>query len=121
MPLPMGELKGEEREVTSFDFASEYDILQLETRPADPYSVNLRVTVIDGDLYVDAGDRRWRDHLEEDPRVRVRLGRFVYPAIAVEVTDPSIKSRFISSRIVYRLEPSHSPASRTNLINRSFR
>ncbi len=116
VPLPMGELRGEERRVESFDFASEYRILQLETRPADPYSVNLRVTVIDGELFIDAGDRRWHEHLQEDPRVRVRLGRFVYPAIAIEVSDPNVKKRFSSSRTVYRLEPSAPPQGRSSAL-----
>jgi len=41
------------------------DTIQLETRPEDPYSVNVSGAVVDGKLYVLAGDTlsRWANDL----------------------------------------------------------
>ena len=117
VPVPLGALPGEVRYAEDFGFADEFQLLRLETRPEKPYSVNLRVTVIDGDLLIDAGERKWHTFMRADPRVRVQLGRFVYPAIAVEVTDPNVKKRFIKGRAIYRLEPSRWPEHPPHRIN----
>lgn len=99
-------LTGEEAQTSDWRFASEYQILQLETRPDDPYSVNLRVTVIDDQLYVDAAQhRRWHTHIKEDPRVRVKLGDYVYPGIARQIDDSEILEQFLPGRTVYRIDP----------------
>lgn len=81
-------------------------MLQLETRPTDPYSVNLRVTVIDDQLYIDAAEqRKWHAYLKEDPKVRVKLGARIYPAIAIVVNDEKVLRHFLAGRTVYRLDP----------------
>ena len=48
------QLKGIEATTTNFAFAERYKLLKLEVNPEKPYSVILRCTVLDGELYVDA-------------------------------------------------------------------
>ena len=62
---------------------------QLETRPADPYSVNLAYTIVDGVLYLNAGDTEtnWVQHMEADPQVRLRIDDRLYALRAERVTD----------------------------------
>lgn len=104
--FPGKSLSGDEQIVDSFAFAADYPLLQLETRLEQPYSVFLRTTVIDGELYVDAAPaRRWGRYLAESSQVRIKLGETLYPANAVVVTDPNITDRFLSGRTIYRIEP----------------
>ncbi|MFT4676021.1 MAG: hypothetical protein ACJAX5_002379 [Patiriisocius sp.] len=104
--LPGKALQGEVQQVESFAFAAGFDFLVLETRSEQPYSVNLRVTVINGELYIDASPgRRWAQHLIESPICRIKLGDALFEAVAIEVTDPNIKNRFLSQRRIYRMEP----------------
>ena len=103
-PFPTGSLQGEVKEAASFDFAAEFQLLQLET--GGVYSVFLRVVIIDHELYIDAAqNRRWHRNLKQDPNVRVKLGRFVYPAKAITVSDAKIESQFSKNRSIYRLIP----------------
>ena len=60
-----GSLQGPEEKAESFTFAAEYKLLQLETRPDNPYSVWLRVVVINTNLYIDGG-RTIQNFLKED-------------------------------------------------------
>ncbi len=107
LTLPGGALRGPESEVESFEFAAQYRLLQLETRPANPYSVYLRVIVRDGNLYVDATHRRrWHRHIEEDNRVRIKLAGNVYKAVAEKVISPEEVAGFIKGRTIYRIVPS---------------
>lgn len=106
LTFPGGALEGPVGHTESFAFAADHRLLQLETRPDDPYSVILAVTVIEGDLYVDAAPaRRWHRNLADDSHVRVRLGGTIYPATAVLVDDPAIAERFLGGRSIYRLDP----------------
>ncbi|MEM7365803.1 MAG: hypothetical protein AAF525_17430 [Pseudomonadota bacterium] len=101
-----GQLSGQEQDVDNFSFANQFTLLRLETRPSKPYSVNLRVTVIDGQLYVDAAPgRKWGKHLAVDPNVRIQLGRVVYAARALRVYDEDIVKNFLAGRHVYRMDP----------------
>ena len=99
-------LKGEPQETENFAFAARYRILKLEVNPEAPYSVILRCTVINGQLYLDAAPkRRWGQYLLENPNVRVKLGADLYLATAVRTSDPDILQQFIKGRSVYRLDP----------------
>ena len=70
--------------------------MQLESRPGEPYSVNVNFTVIGGELYVNAGDTRteWVQNIDADPNVRLRIDGALYEVRAVRVTDPSEIARF---------------------------
>ena len=60
-PLPFmsgGALAGEEEPVPpDWTFAEDFAVAQLETRPEDPYSVNIAYTLVDGRLYINSRAR----------------------------------------------------------------
>jgi hypothetical protein len=104
--FPGGELSGEvvSEPVTDWSFVTD-EFVDLETRPSDPYSVELNYFVRDGQLYLDPAEgRRWLDHIREDPRVRVRFGDRIYPLKAVLAGKPGELPGFDPERFVYRLE-----------------
>lgn len=95
--LPGGRLDGETRAVPAkWDHIGESGQMQLESRPGDPYSVNVNFTVMDGELYVNAGDTQteWVKHIEADPNVRLRIDGVVYELRAERVTDSAEIARF---------------------------
>ena len=103
-----GAFKGTEGRLTADAVPAESGLIQLETRPAEPYSVNLYMVVIDGAVYIDpAEDRTWYQNLKADPNVRVRFDGddVIYPARAERVTDPALVAQFEPDRIVMRLVP----------------
>ena len=109
--FPGGELRGEvvEEPVTDWTFVTDA-FMDLETRPEQPYSVELNYIVKDGLLYIDPAEgRRWLDHIRADPRVRVRFGGRIYPLQAVLVGEPGELEGFPEDRFIYRLDPRPSP------------
>lgn len=103
--IPGGAVRGEvvTEPVDDWSFATAR-WLALETRPDDPYSVDINYTVRDGQLYIDPREgRRWLDHIREDPRVRVRLDGRIYPAMAVLAGRPGELPGFPADRYVYRI------------------
>jgi hypothetical protein len=117
LTLPGKQLSGEAISTSSFKFASGFSLLQLEVRPAKPYSIWLRVVMKADELYIDAApNRRWHKYLKDDSRVRVKLGNNIYPADAVLVTDEKLLKTFLRGRSIYRLDPiqtSHLPSPST--------
>ncbi len=80
--------------------------LDLETRPEDPYSVELNYFVRDGKLYIDPAEgRTWFEHIRSNPLVRARFDNKIYPLRAVLVGEPGEIEGFDSDRYVYRLDP----------------
>jgi hypothetical protein len=77
-------------------FTDAIKTVQLETRPAEPYSVNIWVIGLGAHLYVHAGASRsaWVEHLEADPNARVRVGNSIYELAAVRVADQAEFDRF---------------------------
>lgn len=105
LTFPGGRLKGIETTAESWKFAREFTLLQLETRPADPYSVYLRVVMRGDQLYIDAAQKRkWHDHIRANPSIRVKLGDYIYRAVAVKMTDPELLTQFLKGRTIYRLD-----------------
>lgn len=105
--FPGGELSGElvTEPVADWSFVDD-SFVHLETRPDDPYSVELNYFVREGKLYIDPAEgREWLDHLRIDPRVRVRFDGKVYPLVARLVGEPGELDGFDSDRFVYQLEP----------------
>ena len=70
------------------------EIIQLETRPEDPYSVNIWMIASGPDLYVATGDdpTRWSNILDENPDVRVRIRGRIYELEAYRVEDVEEKT-----------------------------
>ena len=77
-------------------FEEDSGFAQLETRPDDPYSINLAYVQLDGHLYVYAGNTRtnWVEHIEEDSLVRILVDETIYPVRAVRVTDDGELTKF---------------------------
>ena len=71
------------------------EIIQLETQPDDPYSVNIWMVAQGPDLYVATGDdpTNWTRHIDENPDVRVRIRGLIYELEAVRVGDQEEKRR----------------------------
>lgn len=104
--LPGGELSGTvvTEPVRDWSFV-DATFVDLETRPDDPYSVELNYVVRDGVLYIDPAEgRTWFDHIRENPDVRVRFGDRIYPVRAVLVGEPGELPGFDADRYVYRLD-----------------
>ena len=107
--FPGKALKGEPQLANSFMMAKRHKLLKLEVNPDAPYSVILRVTIIDDQLYVDAAPtRKWAAYLRASNKVKIGLGKQVYAAIAVRVKDPRITDHFLNGREIYRLMPATS-------------
>lgn len=103
--FPGGELRGEvvSEPVNDWSFATDR-FVDLETRPDDPYSVELNYIVKDGKLYIDPKEgRSWFEHIRANPNVRVRFDGKIYPAKAVLVGEPGELEGFDADRFIYQL------------------
>jgi hypothetical protein len=109
--LPGGGLEGAIGPVPSdWSFAGDYGTAQLETRPEDPYSVNLGYTILDGALYINAGDTetQWVQNITADPQVRLRMEGVIYELHADRVTDAAEIASFAqawTSQSMFRRDP----------------
>ena len=95
--LPGGALAGTTTAAPAdWSFTDAVSTIQLETRPADPYSVNIWVIALGPNLYVHAGANRaeWVEHMEADPNVRLRVGDAIYELSATRVTEQAELDRF---------------------------
>ncbi|MBW2425029.1 MAG: hypothetical protein JRG86_12305 [Deltaproteobacteria bacterium] len=104
--FPGGELAGDvvSEPVADWSFVSP-GVLDLETRPEDPYSVSINFIVREGALHIDPAEgRRWLEHIRADPRVRIRLEGKIYPLRATLVGLPGEIEGFDPTRYVYRLD-----------------
>ena len=100
-PLPGGELDGDlaSNPPGDWSFSDSQTTIQLEVRPADPYSVNVWCIATNGSLYVAAGEasRRWARALIDDARARVRIGAGLYEVMAVRVTAVAEIQRYLDA------------------------
>jgi len=90
--MPGGKLDGEpvDTPIGDWSFASKTEKLQLESDPADPYSVNIWFVTEGDKLWVFAGggeSSTWAKHLLADPHAIVRIDGKLYPRKAARVTD----------------------------------
>jgi hypothetical protein len=88
--LPGGKLYGPTAPAPSdWSFTAEVRTIQLETRPEDPYSVNIWAIGMGPVLYVHAGANRanWVEHMEANADVRVRIEDKLYELRASRVAD----------------------------------
>jgi hypothetical protein len=95
--LPGGALEGSLAAAPDdWSFTDAVDTVQLETRPDDPYSVNIWVIAIGDTLYVHAGANRatWVENMEADPNVRLRVNESIYELAASRVDSQEEFDRF---------------------------
>jgi hypothetical protein len=88
--LPGGELDGPSTPTPDdWKWTDEVSTIQLETRPEDPYSVNIWIIALDDKLYVHAGANRatWVENIEADPSVRVQIDEKIYDLMATRVEE----------------------------------
>jgi len=106
--FPGGALSGEESAFDLNRLSPDGGVIQLETNPQAPYSVNVGYVVINGNMYVDpTPSRTWCQNMKDNPLIRLRFesSDAVHPAIAIEETDPQVLAQFENDRYVLRLEP----------------
>ena len=85
---------------SSWDFTDRFEDVQLETRPGDPYSVNIWIVAVGNKLFVAAGggaESAWAQHIAADPTVRLRVGEDIYLLRAEPTTDPLDRRRFLAA------------------------
>lgn len=72
---------------------NEVEVVQLETRPEDPYSVNVWMIARGKNIYVatGTGETRWTRNIAENPDVRLRVDGKIYALEATRVTDETEK------------------------------
>jgi hypothetical protein len=92
-----GALSGEVKPVPAdWAFTDEVDTIQLETRPDDPYSVNVWGVAVGNDIYVaGAAGRTWAGYIAADPDVRLRVGDDIYELRAEQTEDPAELEAFL--------------------------
>lgn len=98
--LPGGALEGTKRPVPEdWAFLADTGTVQIETRPSDPYSVNLWATELGPVVYLHAGANRtaWIEHLEVDPNLRMRVGDALYELRALRVETQAEFDRFAAA------------------------
>ncbi len=108
--IPGGRLSGDATAAPSdWGFTDATETFQLETRPADPYSVNIWALTIDDSLYIVAGtgpETTWAQHIENDDRVRLRVEEAIYELRAVRDDSPESRDAFlVAAKAKYDFEP----------------
>jgi len=106
--FPGGALSGEEKPFDLSVVPQQGGVIQLETNPDEPYSVNVGYVVIGGNMYVDPTESRsWYQNMKANPLVRVRFDgtSVVYSALAVAETEQAVLSQFEDDRHVFRFLP----------------
>lgn len=112
-PIPGGRLSGEvfSAPVSDWSFASAVETIQLETRPDDPYSVNIWFVSQGSRLWVASGggdESKWAQNLAADPRARLRIDGKVYERTAVRADDQAEQDEVL---VLYQTKYSSVPRS----------
>ena len=99
--VPGGALSGEvEPTPSDWAFSDEFETIQLETQPSDPYSVNLWGVGVGTKFYIVSGrglESAWAQHIGADPNVRLRIGEKVYELRAVRTDETQDREEFLTA------------------------
>ncbi len=111
-----GELAGTPKPVPrDWRFSDAYEEVQLETRPEDPYSVNIWGVSVGRRFLIASGrgmENAWAQHIEANPNVRLRIGDDIFELRAVRTDDGMDRRMFLSAaQRKYDLEPDEEEAS----------
>jgi hypothetical protein len=110
--LPGGALEGATVPAPAdWSFTDEIEVVQLETNPSEPYSVNIWVIAEDGSLYVHSGTNHatWIENMEADPRVRLQANDSIYELVASRVQTQAEFDRFITAYVKKYENPPRNP------------
>ncbi len=86
--IPGGKLSGDVSAVPEV-WGEVPEVVQLEMRSGDPYSVNIWAVADGAALYVATQDSNWVPYIAADNQVRVRVAGIVYELRAALVDDDS--------------------------------
>ena len=92
IPFPSGKLQGKLTPTPNdWTEVAEARVVELETKPADPYSVKLWIIGFSDRVYVHAGANlaRWVENVIANPDVRLLIGDRLFELVAARVTDQS--------------------------------
>jgi hypothetical protein len=108
--IPGGELSGEVRPAPAdWSFSDAVDTVQLETRPSDPYSVNVWGVGLGERFYIASGggrESRWAQYMLENGDVRLRIDGAIYELRATLTEDPGELDAFLeAAQRKYEFEP----------------
>jgi hypothetical protein len=108
--IPGGSLSGDVQPAPAdWSFTDEVETVQLETRPSDPYSVNVWGVGVGDIFYIASGrgvDAAWAEHIEANPNVRLRVGDAIYELDATRTSDPAELDAFlVAAKAKYDFEP----------------
>jgi hypothetical protein len=95
-PLPGGAFEGPVSSERNPDWSQVEEVIELEIRPAKPWSLSIWAAVVDGELYSPSAfgaRRRWTAVALEDPRVRVRTNGQIYERTLERITDRELTKR----------------------------
>ena len=83
--IPGGELSGQ-TQTPPPDWTDVPRIIQVETRPADPHSINIWSVGIGRDLYIATGTdgTTWSEFIDTNSKVRARIGSSLYELNALQ-------------------------------------
>lgn len=125
-PVPGGSLAGTPAPAPaewSSKLGGDRAICEIESRPADPHSIQLECFVYEGSLHVQSHRwalaewwpvESWAAIWIAEPVVRVRLDDELYAMRAIQVTDPAQREAVLKLRgydpvpdgiVVFRFEP----------------
>jgi hypothetical protein len=98
--IPGGQLSGEVFAVPP-SWVDVPGTIQVETRPSDPYSINIWGVGIGQHLYIATSDSgtTWSDFINADSDVRARVGSSLYELSATSIIDPAERSRVAAAYV----------------------
>ena len=101
VPFSSGALDGPVVAVPDdWSMLDDIDVIEIETNPNAPYSVKLWIVGSTDGLFIHAGDNRttWVEHLEDDPRLRLKAHGTIYELTAERVLN---QDTFATFMVVY--------------------
>lgn len=117
--LPGGRLDGEvAAPPADWSFSNDVEVVQLETNPADPYSVNVWGVAVGEAFYVAAGDPEstWATNIATDPNVRLKIADRVYELRAEAIDSDEEKNAFLAAaKTKYDFEPDEEQRTKSQL------
>jgi len=104
--IPGGQLSGQIQPAPS-TWADVPETIQVETRPSDPYSINIWSVGIGPDLYISTGadGTTWSEFINTDSRIRARVGSNLHELDATLITDQVERSAVVAAYVAkYELD-----------------